>query len=463
MSRSDQIFQEHREAIFRRTDRMFALLMVLQYFAGILAVLIISPRTWIGEAGSTHIHVWAAVVLGGVLLSVPIALAILIPGKTVTRYVIAIAQILDSALLIHLTGGRIETHFHVFGSLAFLGFYRDWKVLITASAVVAADHYFRGVYWPQSVFGVLSASPWRWLEHTGWVIFEDIFILVACHQSIREMREIAERRSTIEQVAQERERDIEELQEARSQLKQALSAKDAFISICGHELKTPLTSMSLQTQLTQRALAKGTASLLSPERIGKLMDQSDSQIKRLLRLVQDMLDQSRIQAGKLEFSPEPVDLSELVREVIERCQPQADAAGCPLFLEEAPPLAGHWDRFRIEQVVTNLVTNAVKYGDGKPIEISLERSGTHAKIRVRDHGIGIRHEDQTKIFEQFRRVDDTHHIAGLGLGLYISKSIVERHGGEILVESAVHQGSTFIVHLPLDSSAALRQPVRAPA
>src|SRR5258706_13125007 len=113
----------------------------------------------------------------------PLALAWSQLGRAMTYHVIAIGQMLTSALLIHLTGGRIETHFHVFGSLAFLAFYRDWKVLLTATVVVAADHWARGGFWPQSVFGVLSTSGWRWLEHAGWVLFEDLFLIISLRQS----------------------------------------------------------------------------------------------------------------------------------------------------------------------------------------------------------------------------------------------------------------------------------------
>src|SRR5262249_7554188 len=135
---------------------------------------------------------------GGVLVSLPIALALLRPGMTATRHVIAVSQMLLGALAIHLTGGRIETHFHVFGSLAFLAIYRDWKVLMSASAVVALDHLLRGLYWPQSVYGVRIIEPWRWVEHTGWVAFEDLFLIWSCHRSIREMRAIAERQAELE-------------------------------------------------------------------------------------------------------------------------------------------------------------------------------------------------------------------------------------------------------------------------
>ncbi len=196
--RATALFEEHRQKIYRRTDRLFAGLMVVQWLAGILAAVLISPRAWYGQYSRIHIHVWAAVLLGGVIVVYPVFLALTRPGQTLTRHAIAIGQMLTSALLIHLTGGRIETHFHVFGSLAFLAFYRDWRVLVSASAVVAADHLLRGVFWPQSVYGVLSASAWRSLEHAGWVIFEDIFLIASCLQGVREMREIADRQASLE-------------------------------------------------------------------------------------------------------------------------------------------------------------------------------------------------------------------------------------------------------------------------
>src|SRR5262245_36278975 len=175
--RSGEIFNDHRDVVLKRTDRLFAGLLAVQWLAGIIAALVISPRTWAGVSSEIHPHVWAALFLGGAISIFPIALAIVRPGGTMTRHTIAAAQTITSALLIHLSGRRIETHFHVFGSLAFLAFYRDWRVLITASAVVAADHLLRGIFWPQSVYGVLTASEWRWVEHAGWVVFEDIFLI----------------------------------------------------------------------------------------------------------------------------------------------------------------------------------------------------------------------------------------------------------------------------------------------
>ena len=187
--RADELYAEYQHEIHRRTDRLFAGLMAFQWLLGIAFALWVSPLTWAGTESSTHPHVWAAVFLGGIVCLFPALLGWFRAGQLSTRYIIAVAQMLMGALLIHLTGGRIETHFHVFGSLAFLAFYRDWRVLIPATAVVGLDHLLRGIFWPQSVYGVLVASGWRWLEHVAWVAFEDLFLVMACVRSVKEMRQ----------------------------------------------------------------------------------------------------------------------------------------------------------------------------------------------------------------------------------------------------------------------------------
>jgi len=199
-TRTATLFAESQNGIHRRVDRMFANLMIVQWLAGIATALWISTKTWIGASSQTHWHVWAALLLGGAITSLPVFLAWKQPGRVLTRHVIAVAQMLTSALLIHLTGGRIETHFHIFGSLAFFAFYRDWRVLLTATVVVAADHAVRGIFWPQSAFSVLTNSPWRWIEHAGGVVFEDTFLFISIRQSLNEMFEVAAPRAYLEDV-----------------------------------------------------------------------------------------------------------------------------------------------------------------------------------------------------------------------------------------------------------------------
>ncbi|HEX6179380.1 MAG TPA: hypothetical protein VF057_13540 [Thermoanaerobaculia bacterium] len=204
-----------------KVDRLFALLLGIQYVAGILAAFVVSPFAWEGKERVLHLHVWVAVIAGAGIALLPILLAMFKPGAPVTRHVIAASQMLSSALLIHLTGGRIETHFHVFGSLAFLAFYLDWKVILTATTVIAADHFLRGVFWPESVYGIANAEWWRFLEHAGWVVFEDIFIIWACLFGIREAQTSALARAEVEHLSEQEQLKTAALEMAMAEMRAA--------------------------------------------------------------------------------------------------------------------------------------------------------------------------------------------------------------------------------------------------
>jgi PAS domain S-box-containing protein len=204
----EENFHEALRTLHASADRFFAKLMLVQWAACVVLAQIVSPLTWAGTDASVHPHVWAALLLGGAIALYPAYCGFRRPGETVTRYALALAQILMSALLIHLTGGRIETHFHVFGSLAFLAFYRDVRVLLAATALVAVDHLLRGIFWPESVYGVFVASPWRTVEHAFWVLFEVAFLSAAIRRSLVEMRQVAERQTTLEDLNEEMEVEV---------------------------------------------------------------------------------------------------------------------------------------------------------------------------------------------------------------------------------------------------------------
>ena len=191
-------FQRHRDEVFVRTDRMFAWVMAIQYALAVLFSLLTSARTWSGGVPTVHPHVWMAVLIGGALAVGSIALVVRSPGEASTRSVVALSQGLFSALLIHLSGGRIETHFHVFGSLALLAMYRDWRPIAINSAIVALDHALRGAFFPATLYGVSFGAEWRFIEHAGWILFEDAFLFVACFHTVREMWGMAERQAELE-------------------------------------------------------------------------------------------------------------------------------------------------------------------------------------------------------------------------------------------------------------------------
>ena len=286
--------------VYQRTDRLFAFLLVLQWLAGMLAAWIVAPRRWLGTLPQTHLHVYAAIFLGGIITVFPVMMALFRPGTTLTRHSIAVGQILFSSLLIHLTGGRIETHFHVFGSLAFLAVYRDWRVLATASVVVAVDHFVRGVVWPQSVYGVIGGAEWRWLEHAGWVLFEDVFLFAAMRQSLAGMQSLAERQAMLEATKQA--------------VEDADQAKSVFLANMSHEIRTPMTAILGYVDLMARPSER-------PEERAEAVQVIRRNGEHLLSVLNDILDISKIEAGRLRIERVDCNPAELVGEVASLMRP----------------------------------------------------------------------------------------------------------------------------------------------
>ena len=236
-------------------------------------------------------------------------------------------------------------------------------------------------------------------------------------------------------------------------LKQQISAvniRDQFMSVASHELKTPLTTLKLQAQLRKRYIDKGEVHRFDVEKIKKFTDEDENQINRLIRLVDDMLDVSKIRSGKFLLQlDDDVDLVKLVKQVFKRLEPQLLESGTTIILEASAEIVGTWDSYRLEQVVINLLTNAMKYGNRRPIVVKIMREDNHAVIKVVDHGIGISSSDRERIFGQFERAIPHNEVSGMGLGLYIARQIVDAHSGTISVESELGLGSVFRVTLPI--------------
>ncbi|HEY8207760.1 MAG TPA: GAF domain-containing sensor histidine kinase [Myxococcaceae bacterium] len=229
---------------------------------------------------------------------------------------------------------------------------------------------------------------------------------------------------------------------------EALQLRNEFLSVASHELYTPITTLLLTVEMMHRAARKGRD--LDPRTVLNQLAQLSRQGKRLARLVGELLDVSRIEMHRLPLEPVEVELGALVREVVERMEPDLVKSRCAWSLSAGDPVHGRWDRSRLDQVVTNLLSNAAKFGSGKPIEIAVGAEGGIARITVKDHGIGVDQAEQVRIFERFGRAAPASQYGGLGLGLYISKRIVEAHEGSIRVESQPGAGSTFIVELPCE-------------
>ncbi|MCM2348541.1 MAG: HAMP domain-containing histidine kinase [Bacteriovoracaceae bacterium] len=251
------------------------------------------------------------------------------------------------------------------------------------------------------------------------------------------VKEITQRKNELESA-------LVVAEEARKKAQDALNIRQEFISLASHELNTPITSLQLQTQLLLKKLQNDQSS--NGAVISKTLQVYESQVKRIGRTVKDMLDISRMEKGNIELLRSEVELEQLVNEMLLLVQ---GLGASEILFKSAGPVRGQWDNFRLEQVILNLLTNAIKFGQEKPIEIILRQNGNWAEIIVADQGIGIPHDEQERIFNRFERGVSMYQYSGLGLGLYLTKSVVTAHEGSIHVESAPGEGSRFTVKLPL--------------
>lgn len=239
---------------------------------------------------------------------------------------------------------------------------------------------------------------------------------------------------------------LEAERRARLEAQAAVRARDEFLALASHELRTPLTPLSLNIQIVKRHLPASGA-----EPLKQALDAAELALGRLSRLVDGLLDVARLSTGRMKLSLEEFDLAQLLRALLAGFSPDFAKAGCALTAAIDAPVAGRWDRLRLEQAAADLLANALKYGAGRPVEVGLRRVGERAVLSVRDHGIGIDPAAQAGLFQRFSRAAPIEHFGGLGLGLYMVRLIVEAHGGSIRLESAPGEGSAFTVELPLDA------------
>jgi signal transduction histidine kinase/DNA-binding response OmpR family regulator len=451
--RSRALYRERLDALHVNTDRLFAGLMVVQFFFGLVVAQVISPRTWSGSSSAPHLHVFLAIFLGGAISGLPIFLALERPGTALTRHVIAVSQALWSALLIHLTGGRIETHFHVFGSLAFLSFYRDPMVLLSATGVVAADHLLRGIYLPESVYGVLAASNWRWVEHAAWVVFEVVILVPACIRGKRELREMCMQQAKIEGTAEVVERQVVErtleLKVARDQALEAARLKAEFLANMSHEIRTPMNGVLGFVELLEKTELD--------EEQHSFVETVRSSGELLLKVLNDILDYSKIESGRFDLEAIPFELRGEIDAVVDLIAPQAEKKGLE-FLYALRPQGLIWlrgDPMRLRQVLVNIAGNAAKFTERGEVSLRAEvlpvgDERAQVTIEIRDTGIGIAPEKVTQLFQPFVQADGstTRRFGGTGLGLAISRRLVNLMGGTIDAESQLGKGTTFRLELP---------------
>ena len=268
----------------------------------------------------------------------------------------------------------------------------------------------------------------------------------------RQSKAMKQQVEALEQARREQEALLQQLQSTQLELEQAVRMRDDFMSIVAHEVRTPLNGLILETQLRKMHLARDNAAAFTLDKMHAMVDRDERQIKSLIRLIEDMLDVSRIRTGKLSIRPNRFDLTQLVSNLLQNFAQQIEAAETEVSFTAPQPVEGYWDEFRIEQVVSNLLTNALRYGGRSPIQVRVYREGDEARVEVQDRGIGISEENQKRIFQQFERVSAKTVVAGLGLGLFISEQIVAAHGGSIVVESEINEGALFRVCLPIQEN-----------
>ena len=488
--RADALQHEHQQSIWKRTDHLLAGLLVFEWIAVIAFAACQSPLTWSGATSHIHPHLIAAVFCGGAIISLPVLLAIFRTGTILSRHVIAIAQLLMSGLLIHVGNGRIEMHFHIFGSLAFLAFYRDWRVLITATIVTAIDHLVVGIYSPLTMYGVLSVSAWRILEHIVWVVFEDIFLIGACIQGVREMRGIAQSRALLEHSYQEVEQKVQdrtaELRSAQENLlKSARSAGMAEIATSVlHNVGNVLNSVNVSATIVMDKLRQsevpslGKVSkiitehkpdlgvFLTDDQRGKMIpgfltelatclgqEQSDilaevtnlsngiDHIKQIVAAQQSMAKQSNVHStvnpttvmdSALSMQSIPLDKDMDVRRQYGECKPAL------------------LDQHKVLQILINLIGNARQAVLFRPagkrcITLTVEQTESRIRYKVTDNGVGIAAENLNRIFSH----GFTTKAEGHGFGLHSAANASrEMHGSLTVSSDGPNKGATFTLEIP---------------
>lgn len=503
---SEALFKKDLDAVQRRASTIFFWLLGAQWLLGIVLAVWISPRTWTGAEDSTHLHVYLAVLLGGAISGLPMLLLKTHPTWVVTRHVTVVAQMLWSALLIHITGGRIETHFHVFGSLAFVATYRDPWLFLTGTLVVAGDHLIRGLIWPESVYGIANPAWWRFLEHAAWVVFEDIVLVTACLVSLKEMRVSAEREARLAEVNAHIEQKVIErtaelaaantslAEEMKTRLQREVELRQAqklesvgrLAAGMAHEINSPvqfasdsvhfarasvpdlfrvvekLTAVhrSAQDGTPQRALIEDAETAMREADVDYLahdvpsaLDLALTGLAKVASIARSMSDYARPDQNDMAMT----DLNRAIENTALVARHEyKNVADLELALGELPRVICYIGD--LNQVILSLLLNAAHAiaDKGTPNErgqISVRTSldGDHVLIQIADTGVGIPDEIRHRVFDPFfttRAVGQ-----GTGQGLAIARSVVvDKHGGQLWFESTVGVGTTFFVRIPLDAS-----------
>jgi signal transduction histidine kinase len=482
----DEILEHKLGHVHERSDQLFFWLLLAQWAAAIVLAVVISPYAWAGRVRSVHVHVPVAVVFGGLVSALPLTLTRMRPGWWLTRHAVAVVQMLWSALLIHLTGGRIETHFHIFASVAFLAFYCDWRLLITATLVVALDHLALGAFWPESVYGISNPAWWRFLEHAAWLAIESVVLTLGCLRSVDEMRTSATREAALRAANTRLDAEMNARLRVEAELRQGqkLEAVGRLASGVAHEINTPIQFVSdgvhflrdankdlvlvlEKLHTVQGSVLSGTPSSAAAaevteteeavdlpylmERMPLAIDRCLDGLGRVASIVRSMKEFAHPDTAEMTT----VDLNRAIESTLTVARNEYKyVAELETKLGPLPPVTCHVGN--VNQVVLNIVVNAaqaigesVERGGKKGlISVSTRHENGQVFIAIADTGGGIPESIRERIFDPFFTTKEVG--KGTGQGLAVARSIiVDKHGGDLRLESEIGQGTTFHIRLPV--------------
>jgi signal transduction histidine kinase len=477
--RAEELIKAQSLAIGRRTDRLFAWLFVAQLLVGIAAATWIAPThprlSPFANALFARSPLYSITMLGTLATLLPLVAIWRWPGARLTRYIVAVCQMIWAALLFQFSAGHTGSHFPVFGSLAILACYRDWRVLVLAALLVLFHNLGHGSLWsPNS-----QAAQAAW-ERLAFVLLEVAALVLVIRLAERETwnsavsqarledanhrldLEFRERTANYRQYTERLERirdelrlQAEELQKARAEAEQANSAKSNLVATVSHEIRTPMTAI-----LGYADVLLSTLTDAEPLKAARTIRRNS---EYLLKLVDDILDLSKLESGKLPVEPVPCSPRRTVSDVVQLMQVRADAKGLLLAVQvdDAVPRSIVTDPMRLRQILLNLVSNAIKFSSHGSIRLAAtyhsDLENPLIEFRIRDDGIGMTPRQIDKLFYPFVQGDKatSRLYGGSGLGLWISRRLANLLGGEIHVESAPGQGSTFILTIAAGNHAEL--------
>jgi signal transduction histidine kinase len=450
--RARALFEAHRQRICRQTDRMFACLMVIQWSGAVFIAFCVSPRRVATRSGYDQVQM-VDLLLATAIAAYPTFLALVRPGTVLTRMTIAIAQMAFSCLLVYLTGSGIEAHFHIFGSLAFLALYRDWRVLATAGVVIILDHLYGDMFWSRSSWGLGNAGAWRSLEYGVLVIFEAALLICACVRKVREMKDFAAQHAELEATNARFQSRLELAESDRDSREDAVKAMQRVLGVVGHELRTPLAGVRAISELLLDP------EMSSSEQAHQFLASMNQEVIRMSDTIDNLLEAARLSSGVAQWKWSQFTLRCVCEEALDTIRPLVDTKAVRLVCETPGPQATmSGDRHAVLRVVLNLLGNARKHTLAGLIAVRVstqikEPDEKWVVIQVQDTGGGISPDVKGKLGHAFALnsgVIGADQVTGTGLGLSICKGIVAAHGGAITLQSEKGVGTTFFVRMRAD-------------